>query len=283
MKTIAHISDLHFGAEIAGVAEALLTDLQSQSPSLVVISGDLTQRARSSQFVAARDYLRRLPQPQLIVPGNHDIPLFDVVRRFAAPLARYRRLISDQLNPLYVDDELFVAGINTARSFTWKSGRISNEQLDRLRENLENVGDRLKAIVTHHPFVAPPDTSGIELVGRAAEAIPLLDACGFDLLLAGHLHHGYAGDIRATYPQARRSVISVQAGTAISRRTRGEPNAYNLLRCERDRITITVRALQGGSFLPLSEAVYLRTPGGWTPTLTTPMGLVRARGSAPAD
>lgn len=276
MKVIAHISDLHFGTEIPAVAEALVTDLEAQSPSLVIVSGDLTQRARRRQFTAARDYLRRLPRPQLIVPGNHDIPLFDVARRFLAPLARYQQHIGAELNPVFFDEDLFVTGLNTARSFTWKSGRISTDQLRRLWENLWHVGDRLKVIVTHHPFIAPPDRAGIALAGDAAQAIPLLDACAVDLLLAGHLHRGYAGDIRATYPQARRAVIAAQAGTAISGRTRGEPNAYNLLRCERNRITITVRASRGGSFSSISKATYVRSSLGWSPTKPTSSGPVPA-------
>ncbi|MEY4941129.1 MAG: hypothetical protein RIQ93_2864 [Verrucomicrobiota bacterium] len=278
MKTIAHLSDLHFGTEIHAVADALMADLHAQSPSLLVVSGDLTQRARRSQFAAARDYLRRLPQPQLVVPGNHDIPLFDVGRRFLAPLTRYQRFIGEQVNPVYCDDELFVAGLNTARAFTWKSGRISTAQLQRLWENLWNVGDRLKIIVTHHPFIAPPRTAGIALVGRAAQAIPLLDACGVDLLLAGHLHQGYAGDIRTTYPQAQRAVISAQAGTAISGRTRGEANAYNLLQCDRDQIRIMVRAFQGGEFSALSEALFVHSSHGWEPSSRSAKGPVRASG-----
>jgi 3',5'-cyclic AMP phosphodiesterase CpdA len=138
--------------------------------------------------------------------------------------------------------------------------------LERLWENLWHVGDRLKIIVTHHPFIAPPNSAKIALVGRATQAIPLLDGCGVDLLLAGHLHQGYAGDIRTTYPHARRSVISAQAGTAISGRTRGEPNAYNLLHCTRDEIRITVRAACGGEFHSVSEYAYARGPSGWAAT-----------------
>ncbi len=265
MRTIAHLSDLHFGTEIPAVAEALVRELQARPPSLVVVSGDLTQRARSSQFVAARDYLARLPQPQLVVPGNHDVPLFDVVRRFLAPLARYRRFITANLDPSFVDDELHVTALNTARSFTWKSGRISIAQLDLLRRRLHEAGTRRKIVVTHHPFIPPPNATGIALVGRAALAIPLLNAGHVDLLLAGHLHCGYAGDIRPHYPSERRAVIAAQAGTAISGRTRDEPNAYNWITLDRDRITIAVRAWNGRSFGAIRESIYESTVDGWTP------------------
>ncbi len=265
MRTIAHLSDLHFGTEIPAVVEALVADLESLEPSLVIVSGDLTQRARSGQFRLARDYLARLPHPQLVVPGNHDVPFYDVARRFLTPLNRYRKFINPELNPIFADEELFALGLNTARSFTWQSGRISEEQIIILRDRLIEAGSRLKVIITHHPFVPPPDDDGIKLVGRAALAIPLLDAHEADLLLAGHLHRGYAADVRTRYPAARRSVLVAQAGTATSGRTRKEPNAFNWITLERLRITITVRAWDGKEFSPLQTKSYARTPDGWHP------------------
>jgi 3',5'-cyclic AMP phosphodiesterase CpdA len=277
MKTIAHLSDLHFGTEVPAVAEALVSDLQARSLTLVIVSGDLTQRARSKQFQAARAYLDRLPRPQLVVPGNHDVPLYDVVRRFASPLKRYCRFISDELDPTFSDDEILVTGLNTARSFTWKNGRISIEQIEALKSRLDRGGLRVKVVVTHHPFLPPPGDVGIDLVGRAARAITVLDACNVDLLLAGHLHQGYAGDIRTHYPAARRAMIAVQAGTAISHRMRqGEANAYNLLRLERRLITIEVRAWDGTGFTRLRETIYDRGDDGWHPREQKDPGTVRA-------
>jgi 3',5'-cyclic AMP phosphodiesterase CpdA len=264
MKTIAHLSDLHFGTEVPDVTEALVADVAARAPSLLIVSGDFTQRARRRQFMAARDYLARLPQPQLVVPGNHDVPLFDVLRRFLSPLKRYCRFISSTLDPTFVDDEITVVGINTARSFTWKNGRISVEQIEALQGRFDQGGLRVKIVVTHHPFLPPPGDFGIDLVGRAARAIKVLDACNVDLLLAGHLHQGYAGDIRTQYPAARRAMIAVQAGTAISRRMRqGEANAYNVLTVERTLITIEVRAWDGRAFAPLRHTVYDRRDDGW--------------------
>jgi 3',5'-cyclic AMP phosphodiesterase CpdA len=263
MRTIAHLSDLHFGTEIPAVVEGVVADLQSRSPSLIVISGDFTQRARRKQFSAARDFLKRLPQPQLAVPGNHDVPLYDVIRRFAAPLVRYRRFIAADVDPDFIDDELCVVGLNTARSSTWKNGRLSVEQIESLRPRLARAGLRHKIVVTHHPFLPPPDDVGIALVGRAARAIPLLDECNVDVLLAGHLHQGYAGDIRSHYPAARRAVIAAQAGTATSGRTRHEPNAYNWITLDRTQITIEVRTWNGQAFAPLQATSYQRHPDGW--------------------
>lgn len=267
MKTIAHISDLHFGTELPELAAGLRADLAANPPSLVVVSGDLTQRARRGQFALAQAYLATLPKPQLVVPGNHDVPLYDVVRRFLSPLTRYRKFICADLDPLYDDGELCVIGLNTARSLTWQSGRISAEQIRALQKRLTASDARYKVVVTHHPFIPPPaahsNQLGIDLVGRAARAMLVLDACQVDLLLAGHLHHGYSGDTRTQYPAAHRAIISAQAGTAISGRVRSDPNGYNRITFDRYRLIIEVRTWKGGVFQTLRTTEYRRNDNGW--------------------
>ncbi len=259
MKTIAHISDLHFGVEDTPVAEELYRDLCALSPALVVVSGDLTQRARRHQFSKARHYLERLPFPTLVVPGNHDVPLYDVARRFLSPLTRYRTFISPELNPFYRTPEMAVLGLNTARSLTWKNGRISLEQMSLIRRKFTSLpGSLFRVVVTHHPFIPPPDEPqrAVQLVGRANRAVQALDECKVDLLLSGHLHHGYTGDVRTFYPAARRSIIVVQAGTAISRRLRQEPNAYNLIAFEDRTLLISVRVWQEGTFVTSTQVTH---------------------------
>jgi len=266
MRCIAQISDLHFGTEDPAVVTGLREDLLNHNPSLLAVSGDLTQRARGGQFRAAREFLDSLPQPQIVVPGNHDVPLFDLFRRFLAPFARYRRYISQQLNSYYEDSEIALLGINTARSLTWKSGRISIEQIGLIRQHICGAGnDQFKILMTHHPFIPPPGdpVHAIDLVGRAAVALPVLDECGVDLLIAGHLHHGYSGDVRTYFPGAKRSIIVVQAGTAVSRRIRTEPNGYNLLRLDRTTIEIEVRVWNGTAFVQDRKVYYLLLGKEW--------------------
>ncbi len=260
MKVIAHISDLHFGAEDPTLAAGLLRDLRQVAPALVIASGDFTQRARRKQFASARSYLDEMPYPRLTVPGNHDVPLYDVFRRFLAPLARYREFIHPDVDPWFENDQVAILGLNTARSLTWKSGRLSLDQIELIRLRFARVPhSSFRLIVTHHPFIPPPgDTNaGIALVGRAALALPVIDEARVDLLLAGHLHHGYTGDVRAYYPATNRSIIVAQAGTAISHRTRNrQPNAYNVLFLEAECMTIAVRTWQGAAFAETTRASY---------------------------
>ena len=192
------------------------------------MSGDLTQRARSEQFEAARAFLNRLPEPQIIVPGNHDVPLYDVITRFTRPLARYRRYITDDLEPWFIDDEIAVVGINTARSLTFKHGRINEMQLDRVRQRLCSLPKEiLKIVVTHHPVDLPADFGPDQLVGRAMRAREMLAACTCDLLLAGHHHRSAAGKGPQRPTASAHEPIIVQAGTATSTRGRGETNSFN--------------------------------------------------------
>lgn len=282
MRVIHHISDLHFGRLDAPVAEGLVEDLAANPCDLLVISGDFTQRARASQYRDAAAYRRRLPEPQLVVPGNHDIPLFDVVRRFAAPLQFYKRYISTELRPFYLDDEIAVIGINTARSWTWtwngfwKDGRISAAQLDDLTTKMAKLpGHIFKIVVTHHPFIPPPVERLHGIVHGAVGSLRRMEASGIHLLLAGHLHMGYSGDVRTHHEAIKSSMLSVQAGTATStRRRNNEPNAYNRIVIEGNRVEIAVRAWDGRKFERTVITEYRRVENEWIPQ--------EQRGSEPA-
>jgi len=270
MRTIAHISDIHFGRDDPPVAEALVSELHEHKPSLVVMSGDFTQRARAGQYKRAAEYMARLPGPQLVVPGNHDIPLFNVFARFFWPLYNYRKYITKDLRPVYDDPELLVVGINTARSFTfdkdgfWKDGRISEEQLlDVKLKACDRPASQFKVVVTHHPFIPPPKERPHGIVHGAREALDQFEQCNIDMCLAGHLHMGYSGDVRTHHEAVKRSILSVQAGTAISTRRRDEPNAYNLITINGEHVTIQVHAWDGRQFAKALRTHFTRMDGIW--------------------
>jgi 3',5'-cyclic AMP phosphodiesterase CpdA len=233
MRTIVHLSDLHFGRVDQALVEPLIETVNALAPDLVAVSGDLTQRARTAQFIEARAFLDALPTPQIVVPGNHDVPLHNPVARFLGGLLKYRRHISDDLEPFYRDREIAVLGLNTARSLTFKNGRINWKQLQTLRTRFGPREDKLtRILVTHHPFDLPESYGKSDLVGRARLAMDALAQCRIDVLLAGHLHVSYAGHSFERYRIAGHSALVVSAGTALSERLRGENNAFNVLRIE---------------------------------------------------
>lgn len=210
--------------------EPLLLLIQDLEPRLVVVSGDLTQRARERQFAEAAQFLARISRPMIVVPGNHDVPLWNVWDRFFHPLDRYRRHISANLEPEYQDDEILVTSINTARSFVWKGGRISYEQMARMRERLAMVPAGLfKAVVMHHPIMPLERAPGLGIAGRAEKALEILEKAGVGLVMAGHGHDDYVGTSTARYGSMISTMLVAHAGTALSNRTRGARNGFNLL------------------------------------------------------
>jgi 3',5'-cyclic AMP phosphodiesterase CpdA len=266
MRIVVHLSDLHFGRIEPGVLQPLIDAVTRAKPHVIAISGDLTQRARSPQFREARRFLDALPAPKVVVPGNHDIPLFNIVRRFLRPLDNYRRYITDDLEPFYADDEIAVMGISTARSLTFKGGRINEEQMERIRARLCPLPASVtKMLVTHHPFDVPADVDDDNLVGRADKAMRTLAGCDVDVLLAGHLHTSHTGNTRARYRMHGHAALVIQAGTAASSRRRGETNSFNVLHVE-SRV-IEVQRMEWlpdhGTFVVSNDEYFLHTPEGW--------------------
>jgi 3',5'-cyclic AMP phosphodiesterase CpdA len=269
MRTLVHLSDLHFGR----VDETLLAPLRELveriAPDVVVVSGDLTQRARSEEFEAARDYLDSLPGPQIIVPGNHDISLYNVLRRFLQPLHRYQRYITSDLDPIHVDEEIAVLGVNTARSLTFKDGRVNQQQLDKIRQELAGLDPGItRIVVTHHPFDLPKSADEDDLVARAPMAMAAFAECGVDLLLAGHLHTSHAGSTAARYQTSEYAALVVQAGTATSTRGRGESNSFNYIEIEQDRICVQRHEWDDRerAFLAQPTQAFARGEGHWART-----------------
>lgn len=236
MARIAHLSDVHFGAHDPKLVDALAAWLVEHRPNLVVVSGDFTQRARVKQYRAACEWIDRIEQDGLAVlgvPGNHDVPLYDVVRRFMRPLNRYKRFIDDDLCPWFESDRLAVLGINTARSFTFKDGRINREQMEHIRESFAGVPDeKTKILVTHHPLFAMPigeEGALSKVVGRHEDALRAVADAGVHILLAGHFHRTFTGSARMMVENAGPALV-VQAGTATSTRIRAdEAQSFNWL------------------------------------------------------
>ena len=228
MKTVVHLSDLHFGREDPAAVEALIEAVLKLAPSVVAVSGDLTQRARRRQFLRARGFLDALPFARVVVPGNHDVPLFNVFARVLDPLGGYCRHVTTDLAPMHVDPPIVVMGLDTTRSSSLKAARVHMRDVDRICRSIERFGaDAVKILVAHHPFDA-----------ASHAALELLTRRGIDVILTGHLHVSATGHTAKRHNLRGRGAVVVEAGTATSTRLREATNAFNVVRVDMQSLVV---------------------------------------------
>lgn len=242
--TVLQISDPHFGTEQPAVVEALLQLAQQIRPAAVILSGDITQRARRAQFAAAYDFVTRLGPPAVVaIPGNHDIPLFNVVARMFHPYAGFERAFGTDLEPQWHSDDFLVLGVNTTRASRHKDGEVSTEQILRVSKRLATASTRqIRIVVTHQPVHVLRGSEVHNRLHGHAEAIPAWSNAGADIIMGGHIHLPYIAPLHEHYTDLRRRCWVVQAGTAVSTRVRRRhPNSVNLIRREDERTCLVER------------------------------------------
>lgn len=266
MKTIVHLSDLHFGR----VYEPLLTPLAEKindiKPDVIAISGDVTMRATTAEFLKAREFLDRLPFPKIIVPGNHDIPLYNFYSRFFKALKKYKRYITDDLEPVYITDGLAIYGLNTARSFAVKRGRLDLQQVQKICEAFSKLPpDAIKIIVTHHPIDLPNTFRLSNLARRHHRAMDMFIQAKIDIFLAGHTHTSLVAHIPERSKLMGHAPLIIQAGTSTSLRTRGEKNSFNILQLAYPFLKITnyLWDPEHTVFKPFVTQQFIHTEKGW--------------------
>lgn len=233
MKVAMHISDPHFGTERPKVIKALERLAHAQTPDLVILSGDITQRARKAQFEAANAFMDSLAIPsQLVIAGNHDIPLFDLPTRVFRPYFRYQRAFGQNLEPILETAELLVIGVRTTRRYRHIEGEVSDAQIERVSQCLKQAGpNQLRIVVTHQPVYVTSVVDQEHLLHGHEQAIQKWAEAGVDLILGGHIHRPFICGLHERMATISRHVWAVQAGTAVSSRIRHDSsNSVNLIR-----------------------------------------------------
>jgi 3',5'-cyclic AMP phosphodiesterase CpdA len=259
---IAHLSDLHLGAHVADIADALVEDVRAAAPTITVITGDLTMRARTAQFTAAADLLERLPTPRLTVLGNHDVPLLSV-RRLTNPYGRYRDQMRLDLDPVLDADGVRVLGLGSMPRWRWKSGRVSRRQAEALARVLgarspgSTPAEPVRVLALHHPV----SSKGLAtLVGRR-RLLAALAETGVELVLAGHTHVPSVTSLEVGAAGRSWRVLEVVAGTATSSRLRGTGRSWTLLRVDEATITVEERCESGSGWVTAGSQRFPRPPG----------------------
>lgn len=267
MTRIAQISDTHFGTEQPRVCAALRDTLLREGPDLVALTGDITQRARASQFRAARAFVDTLaPLPVLVLPGNHDIPLFDIVTRLAAPYRNFQRHFGANLAPLWQNERAAVLGFNSTHRLRHKNGVITPYDVEAMASRLAALPQAFKIVALHHP-VASATAEDVRNCARGKDAaITAWSAAGADLFLSGHIHLAHCLAI-GTAPHR---VVAANAGTAVSRRRRrGMANSFNIVDLAVGvRHALQIRRLDYDAareeFVTSHRWMATRGPEGWT-------------------
>lgn len=271
MITILHVSDLHFGPPyVPAAGEALLEAAAALRPDIVVASGDFTQRAKREQFAQARAFLDRLPAvPTVVVPGNHDVPLYRVGERIFSPYRWYRTYVSEELDQVVETDGAVIAALNsTAPLRHITNGRISRRQLGFCARVFDGTDEsKVRIVVAHHHFAPAPDYEGGDVMPHAKRAIDAFTRSRVDLVLGGHLHRAYIGNSLDLHPGLDRNhgIIIVQSGTTTSRRGRvreREKNSFNVIRVTDEVIRVTHYMFfdDTGGFASVSRHIFPRSP-----------------------
>lgn len=259
MRRLIHLSDLHFGRTRPDLLEPLIRTVNDLRPDHVVVSGDFTQRARVTQYREAAAFLDRLDPPWLAVPGNHDTPLDNLWLRLLNPWGRYRRHIARDLEPLHVDPEIVIKGINTVNRFAWQAGRMSRRTVRRLCRVFDGSDAiPIQVAVMHHPLEHLQETQK-RLMRGARRAVAELGQCGADIVLSGHLHNANVSPMTA-----EPGILFVQAGTGLSTRVRGEPNTFNVLDIDDGRVAVRRYAAAEDPVFAIEETqIFERAGGVW--------------------
>jgi 3',5'-cyclic AMP phosphodiesterase CpdA len=258
---IVHLSDLHFGRHDPEIAAGLVAEIAAHAPDLVVVSGDFTQVGTAREFAMARDFLRTLTTPVFAVPGNHDVPARNLLRRFLDPWGLYRHYIAEEIEPVLALNGVAIVGVNTARraqlGLNWGEGSISRAQLAHIRDRFEAMPKgAMRVVVAHHPLLQPEIPISMNTVKHADLALVAFRELGVRLVLSGHFHLSYVrsdiGEVITDIPRGPRRaavvpVVVVQAATTISTRTRIEPNAFNVIDIDRV-VAVQVREWVAGKW-----------------------------------
>jgi 3',5'-cyclic AMP phosphodiesterase CpdA len=227
LTVLLQVSDTHFGTERPRVVEALVQLAATLNPQVLLLTGDITQRATRKQFSAARAFVERLNVATVLaIPGNHDVPLFNLAARVLTPYGHYIPSFGSNLEPEYEDKEVLILALNTTRWYRHKDGEISAEQIERVARRCESArSDKYRMVVVHHPMAVTTERDRENVIHGYEPAIRRWASAGVDVVMGGHIHLPFVLPMHERWPELQKPLWVVQAGTAISYRVR--PNTAN--------------------------------------------------------
>lgn len=219
---ILHISDIHFGPPHLSGRLFSLNEMVEKA-DVVIVSGDLSQRAKSKQLLAARNHLTRMGTPFVAVPGNHDVPLYPAHLRVFAPFYRWKKNVQKDVNTRFHIPGLAVHALNSAHGFTSTEGRVHTGHLDYFRRSiLRTSPSDFQVLALHHPLLPIPGDSRDRTLRGAYRLLRRLAEYPVDLVLSGHLHRSIIQDVRDWHAQFPYALPVAHIGTGSTNRGRGK-------------------------------------------------------------
>jgi 3',5'-cyclic AMP phosphodiesterase CpdA len=258
MTVLVHITDLHFGAENPAVVAALHHSIVEIQPTVVLVSGDLTQRARRSQFIAARNFLDSLAAPWIAVPGNHDIPLYNLVARTLFPLASYKKHIANDLNPSWQIGDVVVQALNSAHGATVKDGRLTQAQLANAATTFQQCTAPLRIAMFHHPALVPHWLPKEICVDDPQTILAALCDARVHIVLTGHTHQLFS----TIHTHKNNAMLAITGGTACSTRVRNESPSFSCFVFNAPNLEHRIYEWQGSQFVHCTTIIFHLTVGG---------------------
>lgn len=229
---ILHLSDLHFGRIDQSVLINLKKFLEEHKDSIThyILTGDLTQRARSHEFIDASEFLKTLNKPLFLVPGNHDIPLYNLYQRLFTPYKKFLRFFKSHAQTFYEDDQVAIFGLWTTNNLTVAQGKVKQRELDEMKSKFQHVSqEKIRIIASHHPVFSP-----YEPMNKKAQSEIL--NLGPHLVLSGHEHFAEARH----FSESSKLPIVISSGTSTSTRLREQSNGFNLISIENKEVTVKI-------------------------------------------
>ncbi len=253
MTTIIHLSDMHIGTEDKKMLPVLVDIINKLNSEVIVISGDFTQRAKIPQYKIARDFIKQLTCKNILsVPGNHDIALYRIFERFLMPFDKYKKYISNNINPSFCNNDVAIIGINSATPYTIQDGMVTDEQLKIMHDFFSKTAVMNRIVVMHHNMIRPEYH---KVILNLETVIQALAESRVNYILAGHLHDVCIERIERDYIDY--NMYAITAGTALSSRLRTQPNSFNYMTIENNEFNIKVYCRHGDQYLPQDIACFI--------------------------
>lgn len=244
---IFHISDLHFGMQQPFIEDHFFKEIETIKPDIILISGDVTQRATSEQFLLFSTFLKKIDGMILVVPGNHDIPLHNFFSRLFSPFKRYNRYVSNNLTSQFENNRVRILGVNSVDPSKIKNGKLSSATLSYIKSYFEPSFNGINILFFHHNF------DYLEGLHKPLENYQLflnyLKDSPIHIVSTGHSHYA---NITLIEKNNHRSCLILHAGSLLCLRKKDGVNSYYSIETNEHSCKIDWRVFKDWSFQTLS-------------------------------